>query len=99
LRQRLDVAARARRQIEQASEWWFENRPAARGLFREELKRGFEIITTQPGIGASALDSGLTGVRRLHLSRIRYHLYYRFTAEAVEVLALWHTSRGTGPSL
>ena len=45
-------------------------------------------------------NARLTGVRRVHLARVHYHLYYRVTAEpAIEVLALWHTSRGASPEL
>ena len=77
-----------------------ENRHGAPGLFGQELERGFDLITAQPRIGVPALDAGLEGVRRVHLYRIHYHLYYRISGEAtVEVLAFWHTSRGRGPDL
>jgi plasmid stabilization system protein ParE len=100
VRLRLLVAANAERQIREAARWWYENRPAARTLLRQELTRGFELITTQPGVGTEALDVALPGLRRLHLFRVRYHLYYRVKEEdSVEVLALWHTSRGEGPPL
>ena len=94
------MVANAERQIREASQWWHENRPAARPLFRQELTRGFELITTQPRIGTQALDVSMPGVRRLNLLRIRYYLYYRLKGkDAVEVLALWHMSRGEGPHL
>jgi hypothetical protein len=38
-------------------------------------------------------------VKRVHLARVHYHLYYRVRGEEVQVLALWHTSRGTGPQI
>ena len=98
---RLRVVARAERQIRSASDWWTENRRAVSGLLRDELERAFHLITTQPGAGAPALDVGLEGVRRLHLSGVHYHLYYRVLAEeeTVEVLAFWHTSREGEPTL
>lgn len=100
MRLRLLVVANADQQIREAAEWWRENRPAARGLFRQELERGFDLVTTQPGIGVRALDVPLQGVRRFHLYRIHYFLYYRVLGdEAVEVLALWHKSRGQGPPI
>ncbi len=39
--------------------------------------------------------------RRLLLRRIGYHLYYRVHEENadVEILAFWHTSRGSSPDL
>lgn len=100
MRLRLLVVAQAERQIREAARWWHANRPAARGLFRQELTRGFELITTQPNIGPEAFDESLLEIRRLHLFRIHYYLYYRVLAEeTVEVLALWHMSRGEGPPI
>ena len=98
MRLRLLVVGEAERQIREAADWWHANRPAAPDLLRQELTRAFELITTQPGIGTKALDASIPGVRRLHLFRTRYLLYYRVRDdEAVEVLALWHTSRGSRP--
>lgn len=100
MRLRLLVVTEAERQIREAADWWRANRPAARGLFRQELARGFDLITTRPDIGPCTLDSDIAGVRRLHLYRIRYHLYYQAQGEdAVVVLALWHTSRGEAPPI
>lgn len=98
MRLRLEVTSDAERQIREAAAWWHANRPAARGLFRQELTRGFELIITQPEIGTKALDAPVLGVRRIHLFRIHYHLYYRLPDEGtVEVLALWHVRRGSRP--
>lgn len=91
------VSSRAATQIEEVAKWWAVNRPAAPGAVHQELERAFSLLSLQPGLGARALNTCLEGVRRLHLSRIHYYLYYRVTGQAVEVLALWHTSRGIGP--
>jgi len=84
-----------------ASAWWVANRPKAPKAFREEIERALEIVSLQPQVGTKAGSIRLTGVRRIHLSRIRYHLYYRVkdSPKVIEVLALWHTSRGSGPGL
>ena len=65
----------------------------------EELKRAFELIAMQPRLGAMAASSSLSGVRRVHLARIHYHLYYRVMSGAIEVLAFWHTSRSDPPQV
>ena len=96
---RLRVVPNAEREIREAGAWWHANRPAARDLFRRELTRGFALITTHPEIGSRARDLEFPGVRRLHLSRIHYYLYYSVAGDTVEVLGLWHTSRGGGPEL
>ena len=85
--------------IQKAVKWWLANRKKAPHAFREELQRGFSLISQQPEVGASATNVKLKGVRRIHLSRIRYFLYYRVKEGRVEVLALWHSSRRKGPRL
>ena len=80
-------------QIQKAAGWWSANREKAPDAFKEELQRGFALISQQPDAGAKATNVKLKDVRRIHLSRIRYFLYYRVKEERVEVLALWHSSR------
>lgn len=86
----LRVTRRAAREISEASEWWNANRPDASGAFREEIESSFKLITAYPDVGSLALNASLAGIRRIRLSRIRHHLYYRVTpsADAVEILAL-----------
>lgn len=95
------VVNSAARAIVEAAEWWAANRPKAPGAFAEELERALRLIALQPGIGARAQNTKLNGVRRIHLARVHYHLYYRvvIARPAVEVLALWHTSRGSSPPI
>jgi plasmid stabilization system protein ParE len=58
-------------------------------------------MSIQPEIGARARNVTLPGVRRLHLARIRYDLYYRLVdaPSHLEILAFWHSSRGSGPPI
>jgi plasmid stabilization system protein ParE len=93
------VSLRAAGQIRAAAQWWAENRPSAPGAVRVDLSQALALISQQPGIGAPCEGIRLQGVRRLLVSRIRYFIYYRATADAVEVLAVWHVSRGKQPSL
>jgi len=95
----IKVTPRADREIQRAARWWLANRPKAPEAFKEELQRGFDLISQQPGVGARATNVKLEGVLRIHLSRIRYFLYYRVRASRIEVLALWHSSRLKRPVL
>ena len=92
---RIRVTKRADAHIEQAATWWEQNRPLAPGALDEELAEAFALLLSQPAIGAPALNARTKGVRRVHLARVHYHLYYRVHGEQIDVLALWHTSRGT----
>ena len=94
------IVSSAARVIAEAGKWWAANRPKAPGAFAVDLERALQLVASQPAIGARARNVKLEDVRRVHLARVRYCLYYRLTSEpAIEVLALWHTSRGTTPQL
>jgi len=97
----VDLSDRAKAQIRAAEDWWRINRPKAPNAIREELERAASILSSQPAVGTRASNVSLAGVRRLHLARVRYFLYYwlRGEPERIEILAFWHESRGGGPPL
>ena len=97
----ITIVPRAARAIAKAQAWWLVNRPAASEVLDQELRRGLALIAQQPNIGTRAENTRIAGVRRVYLSRIRYYLYYRLkpASESVEVLAFWHTSRGSLPEV
>ena len=97
----VEVSALAVTQVRAAESWWQLNRPKAPGAIRSELERASSLIALQPGIGTRARNTTLPGVRRLHLARIRYDLYYRVVEapSRLEILAFWHASRGTHPKI
>ena len=93
------ITRRASEQIREAVNWWLGNRPDAPDALEEELRQAFDLIAQRPNIGARATNERLAGVRRIHLSRVHYFLYYRVSSTEIEILALWHSSRGAGPAL
>jgi plasmid stabilization system protein ParE len=95
----LKVTPGAATQILKAAQWWAANRPKSPETLHEELRRGFALISRNPHIGSRATNASLAGVRRIHLSRIRYFLYYRVRSGRVDILAFWHSSRGKSPAL
>jgi plasmid stabilization system protein ParE len=100
-RLRLLFTRDAARELAEALSWWRTNRPGAPDALLEDLRRGLELIRSQPEAGAKAANARLPGVRRLNLTRVRYHLYYAISEDGstIEVLSLWHSSRGAGPSI
>jgi plasmid stabilization system protein ParE len=96
---RIRVSARAAKQIREAAGWWAENRPAAQGAVRTDIGEALALLAQQPGIGAAYSGARTSGVRRLLVGRIRYFIYYRATPTTLDVLAVWHVSRGTQPTL
>jgi len=68
---------------------------------RAELEKAFDLVTRQPEIGPLAPNVPAPGVRRFHLSRVHYHLYYYYRPkeDEVEILAMWHVARGSDPEI
>ena len=95
----LRIARRAATEIEQAELWWRENRQAAPEALREDIQGAFALLLRQPGVGAQVANTRLSGVRRMHLGRIRYSVYYQVRGGQLIVLSLWHSSRGKRPKL
>lgn len=98
---RIRVSSQAAAQIRDAADWWFENRPKAPEALDEEIERSFDLLCALPSAGEPVAHSAIEGLRRILLGRVHYHLYYSASrqTETVEILALWHTSRGTVPPL
>lgn len=94
------VVSSAARAIAEAANWWTANRPKVPDAFLTDLENALQLIASHPGVGARARNVSLEGVQRVHLARVHYYLYYRVTKDrAIEVLALWHTSREAPPKL
>jgi toxin ParE1/3/4 len=96
---KVKVTKRAQAQIDRAAQWWDENRPLAPEAFDDEIAGAFSLLSLEPGIGATVANTRAPGIRRLHLARIHYFLYYRVRDREVQVLRIWHTSRGSSPRL
>jgi plasmid stabilization system protein ParE len=92
-------AIKAREDIRVAKAWWKKNRDKAPTLLRDELKRALALLKAQPLIGEQALTEGVEGLRRFYLQGSHYFIYYAVHDEDVEVLRLWHASRGEQPQL
>ena len=95
----LRITTRAADEVERAENWWVENRTSAPLAIREDLKASFALLLRQPGVGVKVANTRLSGVRRLHLGRIRYFVYYRLKGDELIVLSVWHENRGAVPRL
>ena len=96
---RVHFVRSAARQVREAADWWNENRPAAPDAVKRDLREAVSLLKVTPSLGEQARNVRLKGVRRVHLSRVGHHLYYRLIGDQIEVLAFWHVRRGTGPKL
>lgn len=95
---RVELAPRALPQVRVVDEWWRHNRLAAPALFADELSSALEMLEHGVLFGV-VYPFPLFEVRRFLLPRSRYQAYYSVNGDLVKVRAVWHTSRGKGPSL
>ena len=93
------IKARALREIERAAAWWAENRPAAPGAVRIEIANALAILVLQPGIGERVETGRPIQVRRYRTDKTERWIYYRVKSGILEVLSVWGTDRGSGPTL
>lgn len=92
------VTRRAAAQLERAAQWWRENRLAAPNAVADDFQDALRLLALQPELGARSASPRYPELRRLFLSRIRYHVYYQALPDKVVILAFWHASRQS-PSL
>jgi plasmid stabilization system protein ParE len=92
---------RAAREVEEVARWWTANRLAASDAVEADLAAALTLIGEQPTCGAPTVSRRYRGLRRVHLARIGYHLYYRIAPRLrqVEVVAFWHARRELPPRL
>ena len=95
----VEVTPRAAIQLEAAATWWAQHRAAAPDAIRVDFQEATALLARQPGVGAKSRTARYPDLRRLFLSRVRYHIYYEVRAEKIMIVAFWHANRGSGPSL
>lgn len=75
----------------------------ARGarLFALEVADALELLAATPTLGIYYAQRRGRMIRRLLRPRSRYHMYFTYdeAADVIEVRAVWHATRGRGPSL
>lgn len=96
---RIVVTPEAEEQVRAIDTWWRNERPAAPGLFSEELAAAFALLGDAPQAGRRYPHATVSDVRRVLLRACRYHVYYRLHENDAVVLAVWSAVRGVGPEL
>ena len=93
------VSPTAETQIQRIDAWWRENRLASPSLFADELAEALSTIQTAPQAGIRYPHHEVPGVRRVLMRATRHHVYYVPGDEAVVVVSVWGSIKGTGPDL
>ena len=86
-----NITDRCNELLTEATTYIAKNSVKQAAILLDEFDRVVEIIETLPGIGVPYKN----GIRYLGLGKFRYNLYYIENEIDVDVLGIWHTSRGT----
>jgi plasmid stabilization system protein ParE len=78
-RYRVELSPEALEQGQAIRAWWIENRPAAPDLFADELGAAIRKLGAVPRVGAPYEATTLREMRRVLMSRTRYHVTTRST--------------------
>lgn len=98
---RVELSALADRQIREADAWWRVNRTSAPNAIREGLERVSTLIASHPNIGTRARNVRLRSVRRIHIERVQYDIYYRVVGNPayLQIVAFWSSRRRSAPPI
>jgi plasmid stabilization system protein ParE len=100
-RYQIRILPEAEEQLTAIRAWWRRNRREHPDLVREELAEAVRTLASFPVAGVEHRARGRGPMRKLLLPRSQYHVFYRVFADesAVEIFAVWRTSRGKGPPI
>jgi plasmid stabilization system protein ParE len=90
---RLKFVGATWRQFGTAARWWRRHRDKAADAFDDDFAVALTLIRREPGVGVPVATRRIRNVRRFHLERIRYYIYYHVVNDAIHVLAIRHPSR------
>ena len=94
----VELTPRALAHLRQASQSWYQNRPAAPFAVEDDFEAGANLLARNPEIGSRSASVRYPELRKLFLERIGYLIYYLRPGKVV-VLAVWHASRQAPPAL
>lgn len=85
----LSVRPAAEQDLAEARDWYESRQPDLGQAFLQAVDEVFNRVAASPELYADEYR----GVRRAGLSRFPYIVYFRLTANCVEILAVLHGSR------
>jgi len=83
---------RLAKQLEEAINYLYDNyAPKQAEIMGKQFFRSVRLLEVMPGIGTKYKS----GMRKIRLGKFRYNIFYRELETEIEILGIWHTSRGT----
>jgi len=77
--------------LDEAFAYIVENSPKQAEIMLNQFEETLGKLKKQPSIGRPYKN----GMRMIKLGKFRYNIYYRENEDNIDILGIWHTSRGT----
>jgi len=85
------LTPRCKEQLDEAMTYIAADSPKQAEIMAEQFSAVRKIMEIMPEIGSKYKN----GMRRFLLGKFPYYIYYREKETEIEILGIWHTSRGT----
>jgi len=90
-RKKAKPTKKCRDMVKQEATYIKKNSSTQAKIFVKEFRETVDLIETLPGMGSKAKF----GMKKMLLGKFRYNVYYRENENSIDILGIWHTSRGT----
>jgi len=85
------VTEECEKMLREATAYILENSPTQAKIMVNKFYKIVSLLETFPEIGTIYQN----GIRKFKLGKFRYNIYYRENEKDIDILGIWHTSRGT----
>jgi plasmid stabilization system protein ParE len=84
------VSLECRQMLNEAFAYISENSLRQAEIMLRQFEEILDILKRMPGIGTKYENR----MRKIRLGKFRYNIYYRELENEIEIVGIWHTSRG-----
>jgi len=77
--------------LDEAIEYLRERAPEQAVIMGDKFFKIIDLLEKMPEIGTICQN----GMRKFKLGKFRYNIFYKVKEKEIEILGIWHTSRGT----
>ncbi len=85
------VTEECEKMLREATAYIRENSPTQAKIMVKKFYQIVNLLETFPEIGTIYQN----GLRKFKLGKFRYNIYYREKEKEIEIVGIWHTSRGS----
>jgi plasmid stabilization system protein ParE len=87
----INILPECEEMVKEALDYMAANSPRQAEIMEQQFFEAVRLLKKVPWIGIPYKE----GMRNIKLGKFRYNIYYRENEDNIDILGIWHTSRGT----